>query len=475
MVSLEGMQLGIPVYGGTVNQAPVIEDQGFSISDAASIEAAVGTVVASDADSLTFAITEGNEAGKFAIDPDTAEITTLERLDYYESSSYSLTVTADDGVNDPVSATVTITVTNGDTILLLDNFTTADTAPLGSPRTCEPTGTLVVVETDGQMSISSNKLNIPAQASPTWGDLGFRDNVSRTRANGVAMRMLPLNLGNTGGILWGWGNGSGVSYANLIGLSFYRSGTTANLIDNAANTVDISETMNATTDYNTAQVMRLSGGCDHFIDGKHVFRSRLSNADGYAMLGNFNCANNTLDKMDERQLAGYWLDDNIHSLRQSPPVSATVYDTANALDNAPGSAFIYLSYTLPGTTAGRVLELKFNYQDANNYWVARVERNAGNTQWDFEVDSVSAGVATNRVTVTNIGTNGEIAIKTNGSLRNFYVNAQGAIPVKRGAQVNVSHLDTETEVSVVTTGTGWTLSLLEVIPRDSDLYGRITA
>lgn len=59
--------------------------------------------------------------------------------------------------------------------LLLDQFTTQTSAPLASPRTCEPgPGALTLVQVDGQFSInSSGKLVFPSQATPNYGDLGF--------------------------------------------------------------------------------------------------------------------------------------------------------------------------------------------------------------------------------------------------------------------------------------------------------------
>jgi len=58
--------------------------------------------------------------------------------------------------------------------LLRDDFLTAEAAPLSSPRTCEPgPGTLTLVQTDGEFSISGSELNFPAQATAAWGDQGL--------------------------------------------------------------------------------------------------------------------------------------------------------------------------------------------------------------------------------------------------------------------------------------------------------------
>lgn len=62
----------------------------------------------------------------------------------------------------------------GITYQIRDDFTTTASAPLATPRTAEPgPGTATLVQTDGQFSISSAKLNFPTQASAAWGDQGF--------------------------------------------------------------------------------------------------------------------------------------------------------------------------------------------------------------------------------------------------------------------------------------------------------------
>lgn len=62
-----------------------------------------------------------------------------------------------------------------DCYLLRDEYTTAEGAPLASPRTCEPgPGTLVLDQTDGQFSINATDDFVwPVQGTPAWGDQEF--------------------------------------------------------------------------------------------------------------------------------------------------------------------------------------------------------------------------------------------------------------------------------------------------------------
>ena len=65
----------------------------------------------SDDSSLMYSITQGNEAGKFAIDAKTGLIITMVSLDREEQDYYELTVTVSDGSTTPQTASITFPVT----------------------------------------------------------------------------------------------------------------------------------------------------------------------------------------------------------------------------------------------------------------------------------------------------------------------------------------------------------------------------
>ena len=99
------------------NLPPAFDDAPytFSVLEEATIGASVGMVSATDPDEgdiLTYAITEGNEAGRFAIDPNSGAVTVAAALDYEATVRYILTVEADDGRGETGTATVTVTVTD---------------------------------------------------------------------------------------------------------------------------------------------------------------------------------------------------------------------------------------------------------------------------------------------------------------------------------------------------------------------------
>ncbi|MEM8872833.1 MAG: putative Ig domain-containing protein [Planctomycetota bacterium] len=96
-----------------VNDAPDADDATFAIDESAEPGATVGTVSATDVDStFTFAVTSGNDDGKFTIDPNTGVITTVDRLDYEDTTQYVLNVRVTDTGSAVDDATVTINVNN---------------------------------------------------------------------------------------------------------------------------------------------------------------------------------------------------------------------------------------------------------------------------------------------------------------------------------------------------------------------------
>ncbi|MBC6426936.1 MAG: cadherin domain-containing protein, partial [Ekhidna sp.] len=81
------------------NTAPVITPgQTFSVAENVTNGTAVGTVLASDAETnnLMFAITQGNTGNVFAINEGTGALTTAGALDFENTSTYTLTVSVSD-------------------------------------------------------------------------------------------------------------------------------------------------------------------------------------------------------------------------------------------------------------------------------------------------------------------------------------------------------------------------------------------
>ena len=94
------------------NRAPAFAETSyaFSIAEDAAVQAVVVTVSAMDpdGDAVTYAITSGNSAGRFAIGAGTGAVTVAGALDYETVASYSLTVEAKD--NQGATSTITVSI-----------------------------------------------------------------------------------------------------------------------------------------------------------------------------------------------------------------------------------------------------------------------------------------------------------------------------------------------------------------------------
>lgn len=100
----------------SINAEPVINAQSFSVDEYTEGGTTIGTVTADSGDigdSVSFAITAGNDAGYFSLDADSGELSIADsvgRLDYESGASYDLTVEVTDLFGATASAVVTVNV-----------------------------------------------------------------------------------------------------------------------------------------------------------------------------------------------------------------------------------------------------------------------------------------------------------------------------------------------------------------------------
>ena len=100
--------------GACTAQAPGFSESSyaFQVPTIASVNDVVGAVSAYDVndDTVTYSISAGNTANKFAIDTNTGEITVAGSLSSVAGTTYTLTVGAADGVSGTTSVTVMVSV-----------------------------------------------------------------------------------------------------------------------------------------------------------------------------------------------------------------------------------------------------------------------------------------------------------------------------------------------------------------------------
>ncbi len=133
----DSQSIAVTVTDDNDNTPVIVAGQNFSVSEQTTSGTVVGSVAVTDADSGTayadWKIVSGNDAGIFAIDPQSGAISVADgtALDFETTSSYVLGITVSDGIHTG-SGTVTVTVENVDEkpVARDDAFSTAEDQPL---------------------------------------------------------------------------------------------------------------------------------------------------------------------------------------------------------------------------------------------------------------------------------------------------------------------------------------------------------
>ena len=131
------------------DNAPTIAAQIFSVAENAANGAAVGTVMATDADgdALTFSITDGNTGNAFAINASSGAITVAGTLNRQTTQTYTLTVRVSDGTTSAEAAvTINVTDTGGNEAptIAAQTFSVAENAAANTS-----VGTVMAMDADG--------------------------------------------------------------------------------------------------------------------------------------------------------------------------------------------------------------------------------------------------------------------------------------------------------------------------------------
>lgn len=331
--------------------------------------------------------------------------------------------------------------------LLRDDFTTNAAAPLASPRTAEPgPGTLTLIQTDGQFSISGGKLAFPAQTTPVVGDLTFYGD-SQNRAAGRALVGAIRLSALASGCSIGLSTGAYVFYPTY-GFMFDVAAITTFPTGVAGAALSLA------TDYTVAVVMRGTGAWLFIKGGIYTNWTLLhvvSTGTGalYPGFGNYNAAG-TLDTFRVRDLPAPFDDDyGLATDRLAGAVStgATFVHEANCVIE-------WTQTTLPSSSD---TEVDFRRQDANNRWFVEAQ-----TGGSLRLVEVVSGVETVRgATAAGIVANGHrIVVVADGTTIRAYSNN-----VLRITYSNANNFATETNGQMRQLGTGGAVSDLITWPR----------
>ena len=122
----------------STNQAPVIADAVFEITETAAAGTAVGIVPASDQDAgqtLTYLITGGNDDAAFTIDPDTGLVQVSAWANLAPNTEYTLRVRVlDDGIPslwDAATVLIRVTDVNQPPVIAAQTWTVVENSPAG--------------------------------------------------------------------------------------------------------------------------------------------------------------------------------------------------------------------------------------------------------------------------------------------------------------------------------------------------------
>lgn len=352
--------------------------------------------------------------------------------------------------------------TAGLTYLARFEFPTDAGAPLASPYT-EGTGSLTIVDTNNIASINGSSLRTNGTGLLAYEDPRIYLTTGLARVAGRSM-LFSINTG-VALRLPGWRVLQTGGSVQVIYSSIWLSTTAISAWDGAAATALGAVT--ASTTYQVALVLRATG-CFFFIKGGSQFTSWtlawiFTNATSTPLYPSFQ-GDTTIGLAEYAYLR----------VRDLPAPFATDYGIASvnvaspshlASQTATADQIIDLDVTAPGVLAD---EAGFRYRilDANNYWRAYF-----NAAGAFRLDSVAAGVATNRISVAGVIAGGQtrtIRIICEGSLHDAY-SFSGTAPTKRGAQISVSHQNTETAIAA-DIGAGWAVANLRSYPRTAAAY-----
>lgn len=325
----------------------------------------------------------------------------------------------------------------GFTFLLRDDFMTAASAPLTSPRTAEPgPGTLTLVQTDGEFSISGGELVFPAQTTAAWGDLALYG-TQLTRACGKAV----LSKGAiASGIvaMCGW---------DIDALTTTNAGilllAPTTLTVNAHGAVNLVVGAFAVdTEYSFVCVQRgtgywyfIKGGA--FADWTLLYVGAAGSSNEYPTLNSYSAVG-TLDTFRVLDLpAPFDSDYGLCSERiASPTANATITSEANA----------DIEYAWSAVTSETV-ELSVRRTDDDNRWIMRGDQ-AGST---VKLIERNAGVETERASAAQTWTNGTsyrmFIVQDGNTIRGYVAN------VLKWTYSSASFNNTATGVKVNKAGT----------------------
>jgi hypothetical protein len=350
------------------------------------------------------------------------------------------------------------------TYLLQDDFTTTESAPLTSPRTCEPgPGTLVLTDTAGgaDASISGGKYLRPRPTSGQgFGNYGCVSSTSFPRLNGLMGyaiaqsslidRCYPVAF-----------HGSSVLAAPDEGGVKFETAAQLKIQPGAGSEVLVGTSLTINTDYQTAVILRGNGshclirGGSQFSSWTLLYVSMLDIAPVvYVSSSNFN-ADLKHDTLRVLQKSGSLATEYGKALVFSaiPETGDTATGAADALE--------YFTWT---PVSGETLSLYFRRSTDGETYRLDCAQTAGTIKLYRRTGAVDTELDSGKTQTWTVGTNYRIGIMhAGGEIRTFVEIGTGspAVTAKHAVTGETFNLSTTgSKVSGFTLGANW-----EIWPR----------
>jgi len=330
---------------------------------------------------------------------------------------------------------------SGESIVYLfrDEFTTGESAPLTTPRACEPgPGTLTIVDTGNKLSIASGRLIRTAAGGTAWTDPRVYGG-AQTRAAGLAFS-LSLNGVTNYGDMFGWRIATTGGAANIIGA--LASGTDFYAWIGPASGQILCGAI-AAGEHKICSILRASGS---FIvmDGNLIYVNVTSTATPVYpswQISDVGVRTTSLDYMCVRQLPAPWNSDyGVATGYVASPSSGE-----ELTHEADCSAFVYWT-----AATGAVLEFDVRRTDADNRWVVRCDQ-SGST---IKLIERNAGTETERSSAAQTFTDGAVYViqvmPRGTTIRTAVISA--AAGANKNAYTSATFNQTATLAKVAVTG-----------------------
>lgn len=282
-------------------------------------------------------------------------------------------------------------------VLFKDNFSNAAAAPLAALAPASHRGVWATVDVENLMSVSSGKLNVPAQASAVWGEEYRRaqpDNATQfwTRPTGKALvavctfnhttRSLQMPVG------W-WSTATlDASATHRASVSTTTTGTGSITAVDAGAGVSDSQAYNASTDYNCAAVWT-SWGVLIYVKISNVWHLKWVKlsvfTQGYCGLSSLNAAGTI---------------DNFKIVAVDESLFNAALDISNPsvgnLANMPDGDFLLYLDNITRPSAGN-MNLFYRKKDTSNHWLQQVGAAGA-----FTLLEIVAGSNTSRISGSGV-------------------------------------------------------------------------